>query len=140
MESRTTPWLGAIAAAALSFAAPGDARAGDEFEDGFKDELGRIAAHHAFGVGRAVLGQVLLAGDPGYYPPYYGYSDYPIYGRYYDRDDDDWRPRHHYRDRHWGHGYRSHRWHRHHGPRWGGWGHHRHPGHGHHRHHHGCRR
>jgi hypothetical protein len=47
-----------IAIATWLFASP--ARAGDEFERGFKDELGRIAAHEAVGAGKLVLAHVLL--------------------------------------------------------------------------------
>ena len=46
----------------------GAARAGDEFENGFEDELGRIAAHGAVAVGRGILTQILV-GPPGPPPP-----------------------------------------------------------------------
>jgi hypothetical protein len=52
------------------------AQAGDEFEDGFKDELGRIAAHEAVYVGRGLLARILL-GPPAYGPPAYAYP-YPV--------------------------------------------------------------
>lgn len=130
MESRTTPWLGAIAAAALSFAAPGDARAGDEFEDGFKDELGRIAAHEAVGAGRQILATILLGAPPrvvaapapypvapppvAYYPP----PPPPAYDRVvYHRHDHYYHPpvAHVYYDEPgWGHRRWHKRHHRHH--------------------------
>jgi hypothetical protein len=133
--------LGLLAIAGLWLAAPPGARAGDEFEDGFKDELGRLAAHEAVGVGRRVLAQVLLVGDPAYGYGYY--SDYPThrpsyraYGYYHEYDG------YGYRRPSWGHGWGHHR---HHGHRWhrGGYGHKYWGGGGHrhhrHRHHHGCR-
>jgi len=126
---RGFPFLAALSAAGLLLAPAPEARAGDEFEDGFKDELGRLAAHEAVGIGRGVLAQILLGG-PGYYAegPYYRtpppryYHEGPYYRPYevwhygyapgpYPY----WRP--------YGHGYRSH-------------GHH-HNYHRHH-HHHGC--
>jgi hypothetical protein len=58
----------------------GAARAGDEFEDGFKDELGRIAAHEAVYVGRGLLARILL-GPPApvvYAPPVYAPAP-PVY-------------------------------------------------------------
>jgi hypothetical protein len=66
--------------------------AGDDFERGFKNELGRIAAHEAVGVGQQILGALLL---PRYGQPYghagyhrYGYGRYgPPYG---------WMARRHY--------------------------------------------
>lgn len=137
VESRGTGrvrvWLAALSTAGFLLAAP-DARAGDEFEDGFKDELGRLAAHEAVGIGRGVLASILLGGHRGYY------DDYPAYPthrpRYY--DDDDYYPRHRHYPR-WHYGgrpyYRNH--HRHHGY---GWGHHprRHYHEHHHYHHRGC--
>jgi hypothetical protein len=56
----------------------GPVRAGDEFEDGFKDELGRVAAHEAVAVGRGVLARILLGAPAVYAPPApaYGYG-YP---------------------------------------------------------------
>jgi hypothetical protein len=93
------PILLSLALATLLLA-PGASRADDEFEDGFKDELGRVAAHGAVAVGRGILAQILL-GPPAYaapvYPapvyvqpyPVYAYPVYPApgywapYGRYY---------------------------------------------------------
>ena len=75
--------LRALAAAGALLFAPGAALAGDEFEDGFKDELGRLAAHEAVRVGRGVLAEVLVGGGPAYYV-----QEYPIYGRSYYYDDD----------------------------------------------------
>lgn len=137
-QPRRLTWLGALAAA-MFLAAPEGARAGDEFEDGFKDELGRLAAHQAVVVGRGVLAQVLLGGYPGYYYP----VDYPTHRpHYYDRghergyDHGHGHYRHHggypgYYPR-WGHAYGGHRW--------GHYGHPRNHHHHHHRHHHhhGC--
>jgi hypothetical protein len=56
--------------------AAGPSRAGDEFEDGFKDELGRVAAHEAVAVGRGILAQILL-GPPAYAAPVYAAPVYP---------------------------------------------------------------
>jgi hypothetical protein len=125
---RGRPLLAALSAAGLFLSAAPEARAGDEFEDGFKDELGRLAAHEAVGIGRGILAEVLLAGDPRYYG---GHHDYrPRHHEYYDRGD--WG---HYRPYPgWRYSYYRPYWHGH------GWGHHRHHGrrhHGHHRHHHG---
>ena len=131
--------LGALTAAGLLLATPDAARAGDEFEDGFKDELGRVAAHEAVGVGRGILAQVLLGGHPGYYGG--GYPSYPIHGRGYDDDDrGDWGYHHQQHDGYNRRHYRPYSGHGHHG---GGWGHHRrhHRPRYHyqrHRHHHGC--
>jgi hypothetical protein len=139
MGQRGLPFLAAVSAAGMFLGAAPEARAGDEFEDAFKDELGRIAAYEAVGVGRGVLSHILLGGPPVYYTdgPYYPY--YPYY-LYYPTH----RPHYYYYDYH-GHHYRGHRgWHHgHHRPHWRGhhghgWGHHRghHGGHhrnGHHR-------
>jgi hypothetical protein len=108
------------------------ARAGDEFEDGFKDELGRIAAHEAVRGGRQILAGILLGGayapaapqPVGYYepapPPVYSYPQviyneyrqdhhhyYPV-ARHYDGHG------HHGGDHHWRHK-KHNRGHRHHG-------------------------
>jgi hypothetical protein len=117
---------------ALLGAAP--AQAGDEFEDGFKDELGRIAAHEAVRGGRQILASFLLGGGPqpvaapyrepapAYYPESYGYAPEPYGQVSYHRHDH----YHHYptpvvyydRGGHWdgGHGWKhGHRKaHRHH--------------------------
>lgn len=85
-----------------------EAQARDEFEKGFKSELGRIAAHEAVSLGFGVLGEIfqpVYGGHRRYSPPprrhrhyrhrYYrgGYGDDP-YVRY--------RPRRAYRHRHHG--------------------------------------
>lgn len=123
---RGRAWLAALSTAGFLFAAP-EARAGDEFEDGFKDELGRLAAHEAVVVGRGVLAGILLGGYPGYYPAYPTHRP-----RYYDHDDHHPRyrpyPGWHYGGYGYGYGGHGHGHHRHH--------HHRHVHH--HYHHHGC--
>jgi hypothetical protein len=122
-KRRGSFWMAALCALGFLLGAP-EVRAGDEFEDGFKDELGRLAAHEAVVVGRGVLAGILLGGHPGYYPP----PAYPTHRPHYYDD----YPRHHYHHhyyyprRHYGYGH----WNGHHHH---GWGHHRH----HHRHH-GC--
>ncbi len=84
----------------------------NEFEDGFKDEAGRIAAHAAAGAAVAVFGGI-IHGPPGHgyrhHGPPHGYRGYGYYRRpkvvyhyhehyypapcgvryYYDDDDDD---------------------------------------------------
>ena len=130
--------LRALAAAGALLFAPGAALAGDEFEDGFKDELGRLAAHEAVRVGRGVLSEGLVTGGPGYYV-----EQYPVYGRGYYYDDCDrgywypnyggwyYAPRPYYRPYwgrpHWG-GSHGHG----HGHGWGHRGHNGGHGHGHH--------
>ena len=76
----------ALAAIALALLAASAAQAKDEFEDAFKYELGRIAAHEAVYAGKRLLGTVLLGYPVAPVPVYvpapahgYGYS----YGRYY---------------------------------------------------------
>ena len=73
----------AVFVAAFWLAAP--AFAGDDFERGFKNELGRIGAHHAVHVGKRAVFQ--HAGYLGrYYRPRqnYGHSrSYQTYGRGY---------------------------------------------------------
>ncbi|MCP4003367.1 MAG: hypothetical protein GY725_04150 [bacterium] len=120
--------------------APSGARAGDEFEDGFKSELGRIAAHEAFGLGKGVLGQVIHGGHqragrhddhrgghraspkkkhhrPRYRENWhYGHRD-NRHGQYY-RSHSHWSHNYKRRHRHWRRHHHSGR--RHHG------GHHRH--------------
>ena len=59
----------------LSGAEPASAK--DEFEDGFKDELGRIAAHEAVRGGRQILASILLGGPSG--PPPAAYQPEPAY-------------------------------------------------------------
>lgn len=78
------------------FAAPQNARAGDDFERGFKRELGRITAREAVRVGRDVVGGVILGHGHHRGGHYYGRT--PYY------------PRRHYR-RHHGY-YRPYRRHR----------------------------
>jgi hypothetical protein len=115
---------------ALLGAAP--AQAGDEFEDGFKDELGRIAAHEAVRGGRQILASILLGGPqpvaapaayhepaPAYYPESYGYAPQP-YGQvsYHQHDHYHYYPApvvYYDRGDHWdrGHGWK-HKGHRHH--------------------------
>ncbi len=53
---------GIVLGALFVLAAPEPANAKNEFEDGFKSELGRIAAHQAAGLGRGILGQVIHGG------------------------------------------------------------------------------
>jgi hypothetical protein len=62
MLNRVHGGLGITALWLLLGASP--ASAGDEFEDGFKDELGRIAAHEAVGAGRQILATILLGAPP----------------------------------------------------------------------------
>jgi hypothetical protein len=80
-------WSLLFLALVLPLLVSGAARAGDEFEDGFKDELGRIAAHEAVYVGRGLLARILLGPPPVYAapapvyvppPPVYAYP-YPVY-------------------------------------------------------------
>ena len=117
---------GALAAAWLL--APASAEAKNEFEDAFKYELGRIAAHEAAGAGRSLLGSILFGhhghghhggqrrgghGYGGYDDRYdYRYERYEYGDRYYDDD-------HEYRDER-----RHHRKHRRHHRRHHGRGHH----------------
>jgi hypothetical protein len=131
---RGGPLLAALSAAGLFLSAAPEARAGDEFEDGFKDELGRVAAHEAVGIGRGVLAGILLAGDPRHYG---GHRDHGGHHDYYDRGGDwghyrtypGWR--YSYYRPYWG-GHGRGYWH---GHGWGG--HHRHYRRHHHGHHHG---
>lgn len=88
------------------------ARAGDEFEDGFKDELGRIAAHEAVYVGRGLLARILLGPPPVYAapvyappPPAYSYP-YPVPVYRYAYPPPYWVP--------YGRHYHSHHHHHHH--------------------------
>jgi hypothetical protein len=70
----STPVVGiGIAIAAVCLLA-WPAHAKDEFEDAFKYELGRIAAHEAVHVGKQILG-VVIFGSPGH-----GHYTYPDYG------------------------------------------------------------
>ena len=113
-------------ALALMSASPAEAK--DEFEDGFKDELGRIAAHEAVVVGRQVLAGILIGGpqvaapapyrEPSYgygYSGDYGYDPQP-YGRTVVHRHDHY----YYQPVHYSYQHRG-----------DGWGHH----HGHHKHH-----
>ena len=111
-------WMTGALVAALALASP--ARAGDEFEDAFKYELGRIAAHEAVGLGRGILAQLILGGPGGHghhhaYPgPRYRYPD-PYYGDYRGRGygygyGDDHRYRKHKRRHHHHHHHHRHRY------------------------------
>ncbi len=84
-------------------AAPQGAQAGDDFERGFKRELGAIAAHEAVGIGRHILGGV-IAGPYGYrHSGYRGrYAQRSHYGPY-----NGYGPRYGYHNPH--RGYRPHR-------------------------------
>lgn len=104
--------LAIFALGAWMLLAPASAQAKDEFERGFKDELGRITAHEAVNAGKHVVGAILYGG-----PHHGGHAPYG-YGRY---------------ERHDGYahvppGHRKH-W-KHHHKRWKH--HHRHRGHGYH--------
>ena len=87
------------------------AEAGDEFEDAFKYELGRIAAHEAAYVGRHVLG-TLVAGAHPYGPG--PARAYPVYvavpearpHHHHGRRHGHYRGRGHWRDRHHRHDHR----------------------------------
>ncbi len=75
--------IGIVGAAFLLLGAAPAQAGGDQFENGFKDEAGRIAAHAAYGVGAAVLAGLVYGPPAGYYRPYgpppgyaYGYA-YP---------------------------------------------------------------
>ena len=87
-------------------AAPAEAK--DEFEDGFKSELGRIAAHKAVYAGRYILGAVIY-GDP------YAHADHREYERHHRYDDDHHhdRYRHHWSRVHYRKHYYKHRDYRH---------------------------
>jgi hypothetical protein len=115
-ESTVKHILVALALAPLLLA-PTPAQAGDEFEGGFNDEMGRIAAHEAVYIGRGLLARILLGPPPGYPPPAYAYpypvpayryayppppywSHGPYPGYYY--------PGYHYRHHHHHHGHHHH--------------------------------
>ena len=89
-----------------SFARP--AQAGDEFEDAFKYELGRIAAHEAVFAGRHLLGTLVAGANPYAGAPTERYPVYvavPQIHQHYHHG----RGHGHYRDRgHPGHGYHRH--------------------------------
>lgn len=89
------------------------AQAGDEFERGFKDEIGRIAAHEAFGLGRHIVADVFLGGGHGhYYQRPVHYQTYYRHSYYRDRHDRGHRRhRGHFR----GNGHRRHYDRHHHG-------------------------
>ena len=78
--------LGAVIAVGM----PESASAGDDFERGFKRELGAIAAHEAVGIGRHILGGVITggyghhgyAGRHHYRSHYRPYRPYPRYRPY----------------------------------------------------------
>lgn len=100
-------WTAAAALVAgmgiVFLSAPAEAK--DEFEDGFKSELGRIAAHRAVYAGGQILGAVIY-GDSRPHASRRG--EYDRHHRY----DDDARHRHRHRYRH--HEHRRHDDHRHH--------------------------
>lgn len=78
---RTTFALASIASLGLLFATPSPARAGDDFEKGFKRELGAISARAVVGIGVGALN-----GGYGYYDPYYApprYRSHRSYDPYY---------------------------------------------------------
>jgi hypothetical protein len=108
----------------------GAAEAGDAFERGFQDELGRITAHEAVHLGRAVLGEVLLVDHDHGYRGSYGYRPIPC-GGYWTGSREH---RHHYHHHH-KHKHKHHAHHHDDGPPWGyAWGYRaRHDHHGHHR-------
>ena len=68
--------LTVMLALALSVAMVSTANAGDEFEDGFKTELGAISARAAVGLGVGLVGRIVHGGPHyvssghGYYAPY----------------------------------------------------------------------
>jgi hypothetical protein len=68
-----TAWLAAaVLLGGLALLGASSAQAGDDFERGFKNELGRIAAHEAVSLGTSLLGGL-------FYPvsgPHRTYSDY----------------------------------------------------------------
>jgi len=121
--------MGITGLALVVLIAASPATAKNEFENGFKDELGRVAAHEAVGAGRQILAGILIGG-PWVAPaphrePAYGY-DHPgaayrytpePYGRtVVHRHDHYYHPvQYEYRSR--GHGWGHHR------------NHHRHRGH-----------
>lgn len=82
--------LAALAAAAALLAA-GSARANNDFQNGFEDELGRIVAHTAVGAGVQILtGGYYPAVVPvapvvhaTYYRPHYAPNYGPRYAPYY---------------------------------------------------------
>jgi hypothetical protein len=70
--------IAAALAAAVALFAAGPAQARNEFQNGFEDQLGRIAAVGAVNLGLHVLSGGAYYGPPAvaYYPPpaYYGYG------------------------------------------------------------------
>ena len=126
IKCRHWGWVVALAAAALVAGVAAPAQAKDEFEDAFKYELGRIAAHQTVYAGTHILGTVLggghrhhrgcghgyAYGDPGHHQDYghYGHGYYRRHYRNHYRNHGHhrgWRYRHgsHHGDRH---GYYSH--------------------------------
>ena len=90
--------------ALMAFTAAPASAGGNEFDDGFEDQLGRLVATEVFQLGRAVL-------TGGYHHAAHSYGRHP----------DDYRPyRRHDHYRHRGHA-KHHRWHH--------WRHHRDHGH-----------
>lgn len=104
--------LTVMLALALSAAMVSNANAGDEFEDGFKTELGAISARAAVGLGAGLIGGIFHGGPvyasppPVYYRPYRPapYVVRPVYVAPYPR----WRHHRHYHEHHVYH-HRPHR-------------------------------
>lgn len=83
--------------ALMAFTAAPASAGGNEFDDGFEDQLGRLVATEVFHLGRAVL-------TGGYHHAAYAY------GRHHDdygphRGHGHYRHRHHWRHHHHGYGY-----------------------------------
>ena len=79
IKCRSWGWVVALAAAALIAGVAAPAQAKDEFEDAFKYELGRIAAHEAVYAGKHIVGTLLHVGHRhhgghGYQGCSYGYG------------------------------------------------------------------
>ncbi len=92
-----------------SFLASAEARAGDEFERGFKIELGRIAAHEAVHGGRYILSSILL-GHPSHHRHYEHYRGHSYYGgHHYYAPHATYRESHHHHEG-CGHRFRGHRY------------------------------
>jgi hypothetical protein len=102
--------IGVAAAAVCLLAWPAHAK--NEFEDAFKYELGRIAAHEAVHVGKQILGVVIFGSPP--------HSHYPY-------PDDVYRHHDKYRHKHHRKHYKRHYKHQHHGAPYPH-GHHNHAG------------
>ena len=122
IENRSWGWVVALAAAALTVGVAAPAVAKDEFEDAFKHELGRIAAHGAVSAGRHILGAVIHGGHPnhrghqgrsygypGHYSYYYDY-DHHGHGYYYEYRDYGHHYGHSGHYKRWSHGQRGHQY------------------------------